>query len=217
MRTFSAPLLILLSALQSPKFAVLLDFSALGVHYTNHHADISYGGVTYSKAIVTVLGLSENFTSEVPSARVTLGDLDNTERARFFADSFRGETVTVTMLYDASGTWTAVGVALVMTCDMDEADPTSVLLRLATSDASRGSEVPRRTTQEQGCQHTFMGPLCPFRWRTGMSVALQSCGKTLADCKAHFPVVTESSVTYTVPLPYGGFVGGISHRLAVAR
>lgn len=218
MRSFSAGLLAVLQALQQPRFAVLVDFADLGVHYTNAATAIAYGGTTYTAANISVGGISENFVAEVPSARLVLTDLDGTERVRFFNDSFRGETVTITIVYDSSGTWTAVGVSYVFTCDMDEADEVSVALRLAISDASRGSEVPRRTTQEAGCQHDFMGPLCPFRPLTGLSAALNGgCGKTLADCKVHFPSVTESSKTYVIPLPYGGFVGGISHRLVVRR
>ena len=218
MKNFSGALVSILTALESPKFAVLVAFAATGVNYTNHRVAITYGGATYSPANIIVSGLSENFLAETPAASVGIGDLDNTDRARFFNDQFRGDVVTVTILYDSSGTWTATGCEWPWSCDSDSTDPINVTLRLASSDATAGTEVPRRTTQEAGCQFTFQGPLCPFRMRTGMSAALKQCDFSFEGpigCKAHFPDVTEGGVTYVIPKPFGGFIGGISHRLVM--
>lgn len=218
MRSFSAGLVSLFTALQSPKFVVLVAFATTGVRYTNHTAAISYGGATYSPASIVVSGISENMLAETPAASLRIGDFDNTDRARFFNDQFRGDTLTVTILYDSSGTWTATGCEWTWSVDADVTDAEAVTMRLAAADASAGSVVPRRTTQEAGCQHTFQGPLCPFRWRAGMSAALKQCDFSLygpIGCKAHFPDVVESGVTYVIPKPFGGFIGGTPRRLVV--
>lgn len=219
MKNFSGALVSLLTALESPKFAVLVAFDRTGVRYTNHRTAITYGGESYAPANLKVTGLSENVVAQAPAAAAEIGDFDNTDRARFFNDQFRGDVVTVTILYDSAGTWTATGLSWPWSCDSDATDSDMVSLRLASSDATAGTEVPRRTTQEAGCQFTFQGPLCPFRMRAGMSAALTRCDFSLEGpigCKAHFPDVTEAGVTYEIPKPFGGFVGGISHRLVVA-
>lgn len=216
MKNWSAGIQSVLAALASPKFAVLVSFSALGVRYTNHRSAISYGGQTYSPANLVITGLGENMLAEAPGASLELQDLDGTERARFLADSFRGETVTVRILYDSSGSWVDPGWAQTLSGDVDEVPGAEVVrVRLGSMDAVQGTEVPRRTTQQYGCQHDFMGEGCPFRWRAGMSAALRTCRKTIEACNEHFPDVTAAGITYVVPKPFGGFLGSLPRRLVV--
>jgi phage-related protein len=218
MRSFSALIQAAVSVLQSPKFALLVQFHGLGLYVTNHRSAISYGGQSYDPASVILAGASENYVAEAPAAALTIQDLDGAWRGRFHLDSLRDEVVTLRILYDSSGTWTDTTWSMTIACDSDSADDKQVILRLASIDSVEGTEVPRRTTQEAGCQHDFQGPLCPFVWRSGMSAALKECDKSYdgpLGCKAHFPDVTEAGFTFVIPKPFGGFLGGISHRLVL--
>lgn len=222
MRSFDASLQAILDALQQPTFAVIVHFSTLGLRYTNWPSAITYGGNVYSPQNIVVEGMSENILCEAPSARLTITSLDTTQQVRFLADTFRGDTVTVTLLYLASGTWTTTGWTYTFTADADECDANEVRIRLGSSDAVRGTEVPRRTTQEAGCQFDYKQGGCPYRG------PLTTCKKTYKDCKNHFPDLCENEgiawSSCTGPTthkrvvqgkPYGGFLGGMTHRLRI--
>lgn len=214
MKTFASNVQTLLEGKQQAAFALVVSFDDLGVKLTNHYRAITYGGASYSAAVFVVKGLSENFVTETPAASIEITSLDDTWQARLKADSLRGTDVTISILIDVSGTWTATGWSQTLTCDSEAGDSKKVTIRLGSSDAVNGTEVPRRTTQEAGCQFDFQRRECPFRWRQGMSEALRTCDKTLdgpLGCTAHFPDVTGADgVVRQVPLPYGGFIGNMA-------
>lgn len=218
MRSVPAAVISLLQALTLPQFAVVAEFETESLRLTNRPGGLTFGGQTYTAAAMKVSGLGENYAAMAEGASLDIGSLDGSWQARFNADTLRGTTVTVRILVLSSGTWTDTTFRYTHTIDVDEMDDREIRMRLGSSDAVRGTSVPRRTTQEAGCQFDFTRRECWFRWRSGMSAALKECDKTYEGpigCKAHFPDVTVEGVTYVVPKPYGGFLGGIAHRLVL--
>lgn len=223
MRSWSPTIQSLLNALQQESFCVTAAFATLGLYYTNWSGPLSLDGITYTPKVFIVEGLAENLYAEAPSATLKITSLDSSEQARFFADSFRGEIVTLRILILSAGVWTDTTFSMTLTCDADQADATEVTMRLASSDAVEGTDVPRRSTQETGCQHDYMRGGCPYRG------VLPSCDHGLLTpngCHGHFPDLdfetgrewnsASASAGHTKvvqPLPYGACYGGITHRL----
>jgi len=218
----------LLNLLKVPSLAVLVEFNTLGVRLVNIPAGLTFGGKTYTAAVLKCDGFGENLLWEAPSATLEIASLDGTQQARFLNDSFRGDTVTLTVLYASGGSWLSTGWSSTYTADAETCSANSVVIRLASMDAVQGTEVPRRTTQEHGCQHDFMRGGCHFRWYTGLSIALKECDKgydTPNGCKAHFPDLglatgrpwepTSAGARIAQPKPYGGFLGAVDHRLVL--
>ena len=227
MKSFSAALQALLAAAGAdtePDMALLVSLPTLSLRYTNKPYDITYGGSTYTSLVMVAEGISENFLTEAPAARLKLASLDGTQQGRFFLDRFRGTTVATTVVAWSSGAWAEVDARTWM-CDADQTDSTEVTIRLSSSDAVEGTEVPRRATQEAGCQRDLSIGACPYRG------VLTTCDKgfnTPNGCDAHFPdLCLETGRAFTTadasagrtrivqPKPYGAFRGGLSHRLVL--
>lgn len=220
MRTIGATITSILAALASSKFAVLVSFQTLGVRYCNHSTAITFESAVYSPAVIVAKGVGENFKAEARIAELTLASLDRTQQERFFNDQFRGDTVTLRIVVRSAGTWEDTTFTYNLTVERDASGPNILTLRLASADAVNGSEIPTRTTQEAGCKWDFKGPRCPFRRASFMSATLDECDKTMdgpIGCRAHFPDFIVSGQRYIQPKPFGGFIGGVSHRLALGR
>ncbi len=184
---------------------------------------------TYTPAVFKVEGLAENLYAEAPAATLTITSLEGAQQARFFTDSFRGDTVTVRILMWSAGAWTDTTYSLTLTCDADQTTENEVPIRLASSDAVEGTDVPRRTTQEAGCQHDFMTGGCSFRPNALLPTTIrENCLKGLKDCRDHYPpLCLEHGVLWVActlqnthtkivqPLPYGACYGGLTHRLVL--
>lgn len=207
----------LLGALGIPGLVVCLDFATLGLSICNAHKDVSLGGTTYTalgRRGLVARGLAETLAPEVGSARIAISSLDATYHAHLRSDSFRGDRVTVSLAYWSSGTLTSLGWSTTYSVDVDSATTDQVVLVVRSADAVRGTLVPRRTTQEDGCQHDYKRGACPYRG------PLATCDFTLFGangCAAHFPnlTVTERGDTRTLvqPKPFGGFPGNLPHSL----
>lgn len=211
MKAFDSGVQLILNALGQPTFCVLVEFEA-GWRYTSWPSTITYGGDSYTSAVMTVRGLGDNYAAEAPAAALEVGSLDLTQQARFLSDSFRGTDATVTVLYLASGTWTATGYEVTYTCDADQVDADKIMIRLASTDAVQGTDAPRRATQEAGCPFDYRRGGCAYR---GKSTSCDKGYDTTNGCRAHFPNLTIGGATVIQPKPYGGFLGGVSTRLRV--
>lgn len=216
MKVLPTGLLTLLQAMRLPMLRVIVSFDVLGVYLTNNPGGLTYAGQAFTAAVFTIKGLGENFLTENQAATIEIGDVetpaDDTFRDRFFGDLWRGEVVTIRVLYRTGGSWADTTLYQTLTCDIDATDPYHVTIRLGSSDSVQGTQVPRRTTQEAGCEHDYRHGLCPYRG------ALTSCDKgygTPNGCVTHFPAFTIGGVTYTPPRPFGGQLGGTPQRLVV--
>lgn len=212
MISFSGALTTLLAAFAQPTLCILVSFDDLGLYFTSASSSITRGSATYTPTPMKVAELAENFVGEVQAAELAIMDLDSTQRARFFDDNFRGTNVTVRIYYYSGGTWTDTTWSYTMTCDADRAASNQVSIKLSSSDAVQGTEAPRRTTQEAGCQSDYKRGGCPYRGSKG------SCDKgysTSTGCKDHFPDVTIAGKVIQQPKPFGGFLGGMSQRLVL--
>lgn len=209
----SAGFLTLASALGIPSMCVLVKFNTLGVNLVNTGKDVTLGSVTYTGvgvAGIRIEGAGENLLGEAPSAVLTLVDLGASYFDEVLDDDFRGDTVTITLGYFSSGSVVSTGWETTYAVDTDGFSEDEIRLRLASADAVEGTEVPRRTTQEAGCQHDFKKGLCSYRG------SLTTCDKSYSGpngCKAHFPAYTSSGETIVPARPYGGFPGGFPHSL----
>lgn len=227
-RPFISAVKTLLDALNLPMLRVCLTFRDLGITITNSPKDIVLDGVTYSGAQATandwsftLHGLSENLKFETPTATLRIDGLDGLQQSRFLLDQFRGDRVTVRIVYvDSNWDWQDLGWVTTFDVDVDQADGTGVTLRLSSSDVATGEEVPRRTTGEYGCQHILSQGYCIFRWGSHRPVALKLCDHGYDSdngCKAHFPDVVDPLTGTTIPQakPYGGFLGGLDQQLVL--
>lgn len=216
MKSLESAVLALLATHAQPTFGVIVGIEDLSLYWTSVPAGVTFSGTVYTAKGVTVEGIGESMLADVMSATLVVGSLDDTEQARVRADSFRGLTATVELILLDGTTWTRTGRVWSYTIDADSADDQQITARLASSDAVAGTSVPRRTTQEQGCQHTFQGEGCPFRWHPNVhSAALKTCDKSFAACRDHFPDVTIAGVKHVQPKPFGGFLGAISAKLVL--
>lgn len=216
MKSLSAGVLALLAQLQQPTFGVIVEIPDLDLTWTSVPAGVTFSGTVYVAKGVKVEGIGETMLADVLAAQLVIGSLDDTEQARVRADALRGLDVTVELIVLDGTTWTKTGRVWTYTLDADGATDQQITARLASTDAVSGTSVPRRTTQEQGCQHTFQREGCPFRWKQGVHAdSLKTCAKNFAACRDHFPDVTIAGVKYVQPKPFGGFLGGIAARLVL--
>jgi hypothetical protein len=207
----------LAAALSIPSITVCVSFNTLGVHICNNGRDITLGTTTYTglgRKAISAVGFGESLGVEVPAPSVSIVSNDQTYQAHVISDSLRDDTATITIAYYDSGAWTSTGWATTFRVDTDGGGANGVTVNLRSSDAVKGLSVPRRTTQEDGCQHDFKRGLCGYRG------ALKSCDKTLNGvngCKAHFPDLTWTEnlqpTKIVQPKPFGGFPGGLPHSL----
>lgn len=235
-RTFTTLVKSLLAATGVPALIIGVEFRDLGLKLTNWPRDFTADGRTYTGGrgdhpfTLELDGLSESLEWDAPTAVLKIESLDGYFTSLFFSDSFREDQVTVRVFYLDGSTPTATGWVSTYTCDMDEADAQHVSLRLAAADAVLGTEIPRRTTQEGGCQHDFQRGMCSYRWAAGASTALKRCDHgydTPNGCKAHFPdLCLEHQTAWNAsvcpglghtrvvqPKPYGGFLGSVDQTI----
>lgn len=207
----------LLAALGLPALVVLVKFETSGIAVCNAARDTSFGGTTYTGLGadgISLDGVGETLGGEVPAASLTIRDLGVAYMGTMLADGFRGDIATVSIGYMSSGVVTATGWETTYAVDADSLGEDSVTLRLGSSDAVEGSEVPRRTTQESGCQNDYKRGLCSYRG------SLATCDKSLDGpngCRVHFPDIqyadTDGTRTLTPSRPFGGFPGSFPHSL----
>lgn len=214
MKTLPAPVVTLLSDRDMPPFAVAVHMPSLGYRWTTVPEGVTLNGSAYSARVFKVEGIGDNMLAEVSAATLTVTSLADEMQAHVRDDEIRGEPVTVSLLVHDGSAWIESGRSWTFTMDADQADDREVVIRLASSDAVSGTAVPRRTTQEQGCQHDYQRGLCPFRYRVDVHpVSFSTCPKTFAACRERFPDVTIAGVKHVQPKPFGGFLGGVSARL----
>lgn len=217
MRTVPTAVVSLLQALTLPPFAVVAEFSVESLKLANR-SGVTFGGVAYTAATMRAENVGENFVAQAEGARLVIGSLAGEWQERFNADALRGTTVTLRVLVYSSGAWVDSTFRYTHTIDVDEIDADEIRMRLGSSDAVRGTSVPRQTTQEAGCQLDFQRGECWFRWRDGMAASLKECDKTYDGpngCREHFPNVTIDGQVHVIPKPFRGFLGGIAHRLVL--
>lgn len=211
-----------------------MEFNALGLRLTNWPRNLTFNNKTYTgaratanKFILKAEGLSENLKFEAPSAVIDIKSLNGWAQKHFFKDEFRGDTVTITLLYHSGNSFLETGWVTTFACDAEEVNADEVRIRLSSIDAVTGTEVPRRTTQEEGCQNDFQvfdafGG-CTFIWIEGIhAAALRTCSKIYDGengCIDHFPDVVDpvTGLTVSRPKPYGAFLGSVDHRLVRAN
>ena len=220
----------LLSALNLPMMAVAIEFETLNLRITNWPKDITIGGKTYVGAkassdefTVKGEGFGENLRLEAPTAVIEIGSMNGWAQAHFFNDAFREDTCVVTLLYVSGASFVTTGWTTRYKCDAEEVDADKVRIRLGSLDAVSGTELPRRTTQSDGCQWKFQFSDaiagCTFRYNSAVHKAiLAACSRTFDGpngCTDHFPDIIGpvSGVVEPRPKPYGGFIGSIDHRL----
>lgn len=229
LRGLETAALTVLALLNLPKMTFVLEFGS-GLRLANTPKSITIGTKVYTGAraganphTIRVEGLGESLGFDVPAAIVEIGSLGGARQADFFADTIRGDTVTITLLYVSGNSYLPTGWATTFTCDAEQIDADMVKIRLASNDAVNGTEAPRRTSQGSGCQFEFQvsdeDGGCPFRWVQGVhAAALKTCDRTYDGangCLVHFPPITDP-VTGTAiqrPKPYGAFLGSVDHRL----
>lgn len=229
MRGLETAALAVLQALGVPRLPVVLEFGN-GLRLASTARSITIGSKTYTGAkatsnhhTISVDGMGESLNFDAPAAIVEIGSLDGWAQGRFFADDFRGDTCTVTVLYASGNTFLPSGLAMTFKCDADQVDADTLRIRLASNDAVNGTEAPRRTSQSSGCQFELgvsdAEGGCPFRWTQGVhATALKTCSRTYDGangCKAHFPNITDPVTGESIPRPkpYGAFLGTVDHRL----
>lgn len=209
----SSGFLTLAAAVGIPSLCVLVKFNTLGLAIANTGKNVTLSGTTYTGLGVDAIsldGLGETLTGEAPSAVLTIRDVGDAYKDEVIDDSFRGDTVTVTIGYYSSGSVVTTGWTTTYAVDADGFGEDDVMIRLASSDTVEGTEVPRRTTQEAGCQHDYKRGLCTYRG------SLSTCDKSYGGangCKAHFPEFTNGGVKIVPSRPFGGFPGGFPHSL----
>ena len=216
-RVLDATFESLAALLGIPTTVACVTFNTLGVSICNSGKDITLGSVTFSglgRDAVSVTDIGESLGVEVGSSVVKIKSHDQTFQSHILSDSFRDDTATVTVVYFDSGAWVSTGWATTFRVDSDAGTANEVVLRFRASDAVKGLTVPRRTTQEDGCQHDYRRGLCGYRGE------LSTCDKTLSGpngCKVHFPDLTATdggvSVTLVQPKPFGGFPGTFPYSL----
>jgi len=206
----------ILAALGIDGLKVAVSFSTLGLNVANTAKDITVGSTTYTglgKDGIIGDNIGENMLGSVPQSTLTIVRPDFGSHSSVVADSFRGDTATVILLYLSGGSWTASGWSTTYTVNADALSTGDIIIDLTSADATRGTEVPRRMTQEAGCQHDYKRGACSYRG------ALTTCDKTYngpMGCKVHFPDITVNSETWVQTKPYGGFYGYVN-RSVVAR
>lgn len=225
-RGLSTTVKALLSAFRLPRMVILVEFNTLGLRLTNWPRSITINSKTYTgarasanKFVLRASGLGENLDFEAPSAVLEIHSLNGWAQAYFFSDSFRGDTVTISLLYISGNSFLETGWTTTYACDAEEVTADVVKIRLASIDAVAGVEAPQRMTQEEGCQFDFQVGGCTFRFVQGVhAAALAKCSKSYDGpngCKDHFPDVTDPDTGTAIPRPkpYGAFLGSIDHRL----
>jgi len=233
-RGLSTAVLSLLDAFSLPRMIVLFEFETLGLRITNFPRSLTFENDVYTggkaaadEFTVKALGMSENLNFEAPSAVIEIGSVNGWAQALFFADSFREDTCIVTLLYSTGSGFLSTGWRTRFKCDAEECNAANVRIRLGSLDAATGTEVPRRTTQSEGCQWRFQqsDPIagCTFRFDPSVHVAaLATCDRTYDGangCGKHFPDITDPRTGDERPRvkPYGAFLGSLDHRLVKGR
>lgn len=229
-RGLSTAVLSLLDALSLPRMVVLFEFETLGLRLTTLPRSITHSGKTFRGTqvgpdvyAIKATGMSENLDFEAPSAVLEIESKTGWAQAHFFADEFREDTVVVTLLYSDGSSFLETGWQTRFKCDAEEIDVDRVRIRLGSLDAATGTEIPRRTTQSDGCQWQFQRSDefggCPFRFDPSVHVpALATCDHTYDGpngCVKHFPDIVDPRTFDLRPRikPYGGFLGSVDHRL----
>lgn len=209
-RGLSSAVQSVLAGLTISGLKVAVSLNTASINVWNGSRDLTLGTTTYTglgKDGLVADGLGENMLGNVPAPRLVLRSLDFAYHDEVDDDEFRGDTATVTLLYLDAGTWTATGWTSTFNVDADAMTANEVALDLTTGDAARGTTLPRRMTQESGCQHDYKRGGCPYRG------PLTECDKTydgLKGCKAHFPDFTQDGETWVQSKPYGAFIGYIN-------
>lgn len=213
----------LLSTSKIAQLKLAVKFETLGLKLVDVPKNQTINGELYTgsagthKFALACENLTTSLRWEVPSAGLTIDNADKYFATNYFmADRFRRDTVTITQVYVVAGVVLPTGWVTIFTCDMDSADPNTgkIIVRLGAAEAVYGSQGPRRTTNEFGCQAEFMGPDCGFTFQQGVHAQkLAKCDKgvdTPNGCLEHFKPVTDPSnavLTIVQPIPYGAFPG----------
>lgn len=229
-RGFSTAVKSLLDALKVPRLPVLIEIPSLSLKITNYATSLTFDGVVYQgskngthKFTLAMEGLGENIDFQAPSAVIKIGCLDGYFQAMSYQDQLRDVEIIAQIVYiDTNHVVTALPWSTTFRGDADTANANEVVVRLASIDAVQGSEIPKRTTQETGCEFLFMGPDCGYRWFVGRDTKLRTCDHgydTSNGCKEHWGDVRDPATNQLVPQPkpYSGYIGGIDHRLVLAR
>lgn len=192
---------------------IAVSFNTLGLHLWNGTGTLTLGSTQYTgigKDGMVGDGFGENMLGNVPTPRLVLRSLDFAYHDEVVDDDFRGDTATIRLLYLNSGTWTASGWTTTYSVDADMLTANEITLNLTTGDAARGTTIPRRMTQEIGCQHDYKRGGCSYRG------PLAECDKSYdgeMGCKVHFPEFTVGSETWVPAKPYGAFLGYVNHAV----
>lgn len=220
-RAIESLVLALLAARNVPRLPLAVEFPSIGtsgLRITNWPKNVTIGGVEYigssraNKFAIVGEGFSENLDYETPASALKITNLNGWIIGLFNSDSFRGQLVTISILYvKTDGTLEVTGWRTTFACDADTGDDT-VTLRLASSDACIGAETPNRTTQEWGCQADFRNEGCGYRG------TISTCDKgydTPNGCKVHWLDVVDPQTKQLVQQwkPYGGFLGNVDAQL----
>lgn len=220
---FSTALNAILSAIKLPRMVLLLTIhrSTGDVLLTSWPKTITIGTNTYVGAAqystrfsLSGEGFGEALDFSAPSAVLRFKALSPGDfHSDFFNDLFRGVRVTVGVAYYDGSSFQATPWQVTMMSDADESDDAAITLRQASVDAAQGDEIPRRTTQEEGCQWEYKRGRCTYRG------SIPDCDHTFwgpNGCRVHFQRITDpddSSIVYVQPKPYGAFLGGIDHNM----
>lgn len=212
MRSVATALQTALGLLAEPTILVLVEMST-GERWTSHHKSHAWDSETWTAVGIEVTGLRESLNAEAPRADLRILSMDASLQASIASDSYRGETARIRFIRtDDIGTDTAPLWDTTYTVDTDGSDENELRLLLSSSDAVQGTEVPRISTREAGCQRVFKVGGCSYRG------ALTSCDKTLHGpngCIAHFPDLTDPVTGDTIPqhYPYLAFSGRVAGSL----
>lgn len=211
-----------------PTHLVLVSFESAGFYWTSWHRPVVWDGVTYSPRALNAEHLSENLLLRAPDGKMTVTSLDGVEQQHAADRLFRGDRVTLRFLWWDAGTFRDSGWRTTYRIDSEAVSGNAVVLRLLSSDAARGLQIPMYTTTEIGCQLDFRRGACwarPAMSEKGafpQSELANKCDKTLdgpLGCLAHFNDVDD--VTGAVfngtkgnrlrlPLPYRAFPGSLT-------
>ena len=223
------------------EFPTVYSSGSTPLRVTNFHRSFVWAAKTWiTLPEMEVDGVTENLELKAPEASIRLTSLDATFQQKFLLDQFRGTKVQFTVISQEPGTSIADAVqirTMRYTCNVDDDDENGVNLKLSSADAVQGTEVPRRTCSEFGCQWDFQREGCPYRGHMEYSLAangtlisgslrqvvLTTCDKTIEDCRKHFPPVlnpnwsTTNNASRTIrrPLFYSAFPGDIPGRIVI--
>lgn len=215
MRSVGTTVQTALGLLQETAIVVLVEFGK-GERYTSWHRNVTWNSQTWTAVGIDGTSFRESLDGSAPRAELRLLSLAAARQAEMVADYYRGDTCRVRLIRaEDIGTATDPAWDTTYTVDTDGTDGDELRLVLSSSDAVQGTEVPRISTREVGCQRTFKRGGCPYRG------SLTSCDKSLHGengCIAHFPDLTDPDTGGTIPqhYPYLAFPGRVGRSLVGA-